>query len=305
LPVFFLSILLMIKNNVGESYLEQDVIEPTFPSNSEAFTPLAFADYVTALQAQRVCEGAGAITGMPNGQYDWQVPFVRCDSTKCTENTKGQSALPFCEYHALAIAASSAADKGGKLRSEKFRDYIHRVYPFVDPSVNISRPFSFPFVKMFDSSKDLDSYVESKNYEDFSNPKIAFAVVWDGNDVANYQYSLRQNSTMYNVPNEESRPAALTTPPTTQKFDSYARNDESCPIFNNAPSLGRRGLSCTGQYLYNGLIPIHQLVNDFILEDSGAAAKNAFVARNGVRFVPFPTRRYEDGGVYSNFSGTS
>jgi hypothetical protein len=300
-----MSIPLMIKNNVGESYLEQDVVEPSFPNNSMAFTPLAFADYVTALQAHRVCEGVGAITGMPNDQYDWQIPFVRCDSAKCRDHMLGQSALPFCEYQALAVAPSSATDVGGKIRSEEFRDYIHRFYPFVDPTINISRPFSFPFVKLFNSSDDIDTYVESKNYGDLINPKLAFAVVWDGNDVSNYKYTLRQNSTMYNVPIEESRPAALTTPPTTQLFDSYARNDESCPMFPTGPFLGRRGQSCTGQYLYNGLIPIHQLVTDFVLDNSGAAANNVFVARNGVRFVPFPTQRYEEGGVYSNFSGTS
>jgi hypothetical protein len=53
--------------------------------------------------------------------------------------------------------------------------------------------------------------------------------------------------------------------------------------------------------LYNGIITIQKLVGDFILKDSGA---NVQVADHGVRFVPFPTKEYEDGGFFAEIAGT-
>jgi hypothetical protein len=302
LPVFFLSILLIVKNNVGNQ--ERTLVEPTFPDNSDAFTPLAFADYVTALQAQRVCEGPSALSGMPGNQTDWQIPFVLCDVRGCTEDNVGESGLEYCEYQIMGVAPSTETDAGGKARSEQFRDYIHRMYPAVDPAGSADLPFDHDFVKVFASSKDIENYVKSAEYGKAGNPKLTFAIVWEGNDANSYKYSLRQNSTIFNVPREDARPASLTTPPTTELLDSFAVDDRSCPEFDGAPLLGVKGQSCTGKYLYNALIPMHQLVNDFILDDSGAAATGAYVARNGVRFAPFPTRQYYEGGIFDSFSGT-
>jgi hypothetical protein len=301
LPVFFLSILLVVKNNAGNT--ERTVVEPSFPSNSDAFTPLAFADYVTALQAERICEGPGALSGMPSKQDDWQIPFVHCDARKCTEDNVGQSGVSYCEFQTLGIAPATSSDMGGKVRSEQFRDYVYRTYPVLDPAGAIRLPFSYPFIRMFDSSEDIEQYVEAAEYGNVFHPKLSFAVVWEGNDAFSYKYRLRQNSTFFNVPSGAARPASLTTPPSTQLVDRFAVDDTRCPIFDGAPVIGSREASCTGQYLYNGLIPIHQLVADFILEDSGASANNVTVARNGVRFVPFPTLQHEDGGIFSSFSG--
>ena len=60
------------------------------------------------------------------------------------------------------------------------------------------------------------------------------------------------------------------------------------------------------QYMYNGILTIQNLVGDFILEDSGATTikPSSRVATNGVRFVPFPTRQYEEGGFFSQIGST-
>jgi hypothetical protein len=84
--------------------------------------------------------------------------------------------------------------------------------------------------------------------------------------------------------------------------DEFSPNDNSCPIFDGAPFLGRRQGSCTGQYLYNGVITIQKLVGDFILADSGT---NVRVADHGIRFVPFPTKEYEEGGFFADIARTS
>ena len=55
LPVFFVYILLLIKNSTSEDD-KTTKIEPAFyPTNEEVWTPLSFQDYVTAMQAERVC----------------------------------------------------------------------------------------------------------------------------------------------------------------------------------------------------------------------------------------------------------
>jgi hypothetical protein len=293
---------LIIKNNTGDT--ERTLVEPTFPDNSQAFTPLTFADYVTALQAQRICIGQDAMTGMPFNQYDWQVPFVRCDVAACTVDDS--SALKYCEYQIFAVAPSSSSDTGGLERANRFINYLYQEYPAIAPSAPANTlPFTFPFVQLFNSSSDLENYVKSSSYGKGDNHKVAFAVVWNGNSPTQYSYDLRQNSTMFNVPSEDARPASITTPPTTQLVDSFANDDASCPIFDGAPFLGPRGDSCTGQYLYNGMITMHNLVGDFILYDSGASESLLYkVARAAIRFVPFPTRAYEEGGFFSDINGT-
>jgi hypothetical protein len=40
-------------------------------------------------------------------------------------------------------------------------------------------------------------------------------------------------------------------------------------------------------------------VDDWILYESGAQAKGAFVAENGVRFTNFPSKEYMTNGFYS------
>jgi glycopeptide antibiotics resistance protein len=50
---------------------------------------------------------------------------------------------------------------------------------------------------------------------------------------------------------------------------------------------------------YNGAITIQRLVDDFIINDSGAKAAGWSVASNGVTFAPFPSRKYTDDGFYA------
>ena len=49
---------------------------------------------------------------------------------------------------------------------------------------------------------------------------------------------------------------------------------------------------------YNGVLTFQRLVNDFILESSGASIAGYQVAEGGVQFVPFPTRQYVQSGFY-------
>lgn len=65
--------------------------------------------------------------------------------------------------------------------------------------------------------------------------------------------------------------------------------------------MGKYSRSCTGQYLLNGAITLQRLVDDWILADSGVT-HNYAIARNGARFVPFPTKEYVQSGFYQNIA---
>jgi ABC-2 family transporter protein len=332
LPVFMLSVLLIIKNNLGnDGNAQRKIVEPTFPADSDAFIPLTFADYVTALRAVRTCVNStlppvalttldgqeyaldATLTGMPFFQFDWQVPFVRCDASRCNSENRGHdnsSGSDYCEYQILAVAPSSLDDAGGQARAEQFQQFLFDEYPALDPSTNTSLPFDYPFVQMFNSSDAINDYVRSPTYGRTGFPKLAFAIVWTGNGTDRYQYALRQNSTLFNVPISAARPVARTTPDTRQLLDSFANTDDNCWNLDGGgtPFLGTKGMSCTGQYLYNGVLTMHTLVGDFILHDAQQRQqqpnRNATrVSRAGVRFVSFPTRRYEKGGIFSAING--
>lgn len=64
--------------------------------------------------------------------------------------------------------------------------------------------------------------------------------------------------------------------------------------------MGKYGQSCTGQYILNGAVTLQRLVDDWILEDSGVT--NVTVARNGVRFLPFPRMEYIQSGFYQTIA---
>ena len=64
--------------------------------------------------------------------------------------------------------------------------------------------------------------------------------------------------------------------------------------------MGKYSRSCTGQYLLNGAITLQRLVDDWILEDAGLT--DVTVARNGARFLPFPTKEYVQSGFYQNIA---
>jgi hypothetical protein len=302
LPPLFAFFLVLIKNAVDSSgSLESEIVNATFPDYS--LTPFSFTDYITAMRAKRVCVNASNfslpafpgndgsysaqsssngldISGIFDNGFNWQVPFVKCDSRKC--DFEGQDALPFCEFAILAVTGS---DVGGQQRAEAFAKWIYDTYPVIAPNnPNYSLPFEFPLVQI-------------------TVPKIAMGVVWQGNDLLAFNYSLRQNSTNYNAPEDEGRPTAQTTPSTGTWIDSFAREDNICAPLDGGPLLGYLGLSCTGQYIYNGVITIQRLVHDYIIDISGAALAGYTVGEAAVQFTPFPTRSYKDEGFYAAIGG--
>ena len=231
------------------------------------------------------------ISGIYNKGYNWQVPFVKCDSRMCKED--GDDAGPLCEYLALGVAPSSTNDAVGLEQAQAFRDFIYNRYPVLLDYTSL--PFDFDFIQMMESNDQVEEYVKSKEYGG-DTPKLALAVVFDGttDPTINYNYAIRVNSTGFNSPEDEARPATLTTPPTDKLFETYARtDDESCPdLVGGTPNIGPYQNSCTGRYAYNGLLTIQRLVHDFVIADSGAAAAGYSVSEDGVQFVKFPSESY-------------
>jgi hypothetical protein len=322
LPPLFAFFLVLIKNAVENSgSLKAETVNATFPDNS--LTPFSFTDYITAMRAKRICVNAvntstgGMIPGFDDYEYyydssnvydisgiydngfNWQVPFVKCDSRKC--DFAGQDALPFCEFAILAVTGS---DTGGQERAKAFEQWIYATYPVIAPNnPNSSLPFDFPLVKFFNSSDAIDKYVKSADYGRFDVPKIAMGVVWQGNDLRAFNYSLRQNSTNFNAPEDYGSYAAQTTPSTGTWIDSFARKDDVCESLDGAALQGPFGLSCTGQYVYNGVLTIQRLVHDFIFDISGASSAGYTVGEAAVQFAPFPTKSFKDSGFYGSIGG--
>lgn len=239
LPLGFVAILIAIKSGTEDKTAE--IEPPFFPSDRQAFTPLTFGDYVSAMQATRRCEAQEftsvddneqerterflGITGMNLAAYNWQVPTVKCDHRKCQKD--GDDASTFCEYSILAVTGTN---EGGMARANEFRDWLYESYPALAlPANETNLKFSHEFCQVMDSVDTLKDYVKSSDYGKDGYPKVAMAVVWDGNDPTRYAYKLRHNATNYNNPDDEERPGARTTPPTDQFFESFAKNDFECP----------------------------------------------------------------------------
>lgn len=241
-----MGILIAIKNAAerGSSF-EPKPVEATFPEDSEAVTPLSFRDYVTALRAERVClfdeEGYYfKISGLKRNGVDWVVPNVKCDSRRCTQD--GESAIPYCEYNIIALTGIN----GGEGRANVFKGWVETKYPAILDEM----PFDYPLIRYFDSPKAMDDYVVSKEYGKANNTKIAMGIVFDGGTPGEWNYWLRQNATNFNAPEQEGRPASLTTPDTAVVTDSFARDDESvCVPQDGTPLQGPFENSCTGQYM--------------------------------------------------------
>lgn len=222
---------------------------------------------------------------------------MRCDHRKC--DREGQDASKFCEYSTLAVTGT---DEGGVQRAQDFAAWVYATYPSIS-NTSTTKKFDHDFVQIFDSEETLLDYVKGSNYGDKDHPKVAMAIVFTGNDEDKFVYRLRQNSTIFNNPAEEARPAARTTPPTDRYFDSYAKNDQNCPEDENGgvPFLGPYQVSCTGQYMYNGVLTFQRLVGDYILHVTGT--EEAYpVARSGARFVRFPTPEYVDEGFFADIA---
>jgi len=311
LPVCFIAILIAIKNATDDSDQTSKLEPAQYPDNDWAYVPLSFHDYVKAMQVKRFCERQQwdfnfmdqefqfdevGITGMAMTAFNWMVPVVKCDHRKCEDI--GENATNYCEYLTLAVTGT---DEGGMQRARDFGAWIYQTYPALNDTETIQ--FRHDFVQIMDSEEALEDYVKDSNYGTSDNPKVAMAVVFEGNDPHKFVYRLRQNSTNFNNLEEEARPAARTTPPTNQYFNSFAKDDSSCPEDENGgvPSLGLLQNSCTGQYLYNGVLTFQRLVGDYILHATGAEQRYP-VARNGARFVQFPTPEYEDEGFFADIA---
>ena len=307
LPVAFVCVLVAIKASLdGNENFSPQPVEAQIRDNSDAFITLSFTDYVTAIQAQRKCVPSYTnpddfdITGMPFNNYNWQVPFVKCDSRRCTELNE-DARTKYCEFPVLAVAPKNAGDPVGLARANSFRDYIYASYPVLRNQTAL--PFGYPFIKEFGSNDAIDQYVTSRDYGTQDVPKLALAVLFEeGSSVKDYAYTIRVNSTNYNAPESEARPAATTTPDTSRTLASFAREDNACTPPGGTPNQGPFQNSCTGQYMYNGALTIQRLVGDWILQESGAADVGYNVAEHGVQFLPFPTKFYVTNGFYETIA---
>jgi hypothetical protein len=252
LPTLFTTILVLIKNSYDQNVtvgvripggvllLEGDAF---IPQPIHTYQPMTFQDTVTALQAKKVCKWVPdsnitdedgddshfEITGIADRSRNWQIPYLKCNSRLCTEI--GQDATTFCEVSVLAMAGSNPE---GSIRAATFRDWIVQRYPalLTNNRTMILRYFDYQEEDIPNYStpygKAIDQYVRSPEYGAHPDtPKISMAVIFDGNDPNAYIYALRQNSTNYNVAEEQDtvNAALKTTPPTFRQFDAHASSD--------------------------------------------------------------------------------
>ena len=300
LPIAFVAILVAIKNAVKDTEgFQAETINATFPEI--AYTPLTFRDYVTAMQAEHTCIGDGSdfyITGVPDQGYNWQVPFVKCDSRRCEQH--GEDAQEYCQFGIIGVSPSDANDVGGQSRVDDFTAWLFDEYRELSSSID------YDVVKNFADPQQMNEYVTSGDYGKTGNPKIIMGIVFEGNNDGNYKYTLRQNRTNFNSPESEWNPATITTPDTNRLFKHYAKDDQDvCIPMDGAAEQGPKHLqeSCTGQYVYNGVLAFQRLVHDFILHDSTAEENGYFVAESGVAYSKFPTFEYEESGFFSDVGG--
>lgn len=306
-PILFILVMVAVKVSLQDNpSFSPEVVPPSFPPNEDAIITYSFNDYVTAIQAKRQCfaqinpynSNPWAITGLENQGYNWQVPFVKCDSRACQAAGENAAEL-YCQYQILAVAPSNSSDTIGIARSLSFTEYTYNKYP----ALVTNKPFNYSFIKIFESNQDIENYVTSSNYGSSGYPKIGLAVIFTGgSSEKDYAYTLRVNSTNFNSPENEGRPAATTTPSTSKIFDNLANIDDVCVPIGGTALMGPGENSCTYQYIYNGLLIIQRLVDDWIIDHSGAATKGYSVAEHGVQFVPFPSKQYTKNGFYASIS---
>jgi ABC-type branched-subunit amino acid transport system ATPase component len=207
----------------------------------------------------------------------------------------------------VAVSGSSEDDTGGRQRASEFQAWMFERFPVLTNWT--AMPFDWPFVQLFNSPNAMNDYVKAADYGSVEKPKIGMGIVFAGNDPNNYDYWIRQNSTNYNAPEttRDGRSQVVrTTPDTSRKFSSFSKNDaEACRLDGGAPDYGRFKHSCTGQYLYNGVLATQLLMQDFILEQTGAADAGYNVAEAGVQFAQFPTRPYYADGFFATIEDTA
>ncbi|CAB9505681.1 Retinal-specific ATP-binding cassette transporter [Seminavis robusta] len=305
LPIAFAGLLLWIKNLADDaSSFIPTRIPADIPTLYDTLQPLTFSDFVTAIVAKRYCiaRGGGSfdITGLPDNNYDWQVPFVKCDSRNCQED--GEEAYPYCVYPIMVLAPNDASDTAGRERALNFSSYIDKRYPQLSDPELTHFPNNYSFVQIFDSSKSIDDYVKASDYGTTGKEQIGVAVVFQGNDESNVQYTIRVNSTNINKP-EADELTGTTTPNTAKLFDHHAKSDSVCTPVGASASQGPLSSSCTGQYIYNGFLATQRLVQDYVLAVvTNAKEEGYFVAEHGVRYVKFPSKPYEVKGFYGELA---
>eukprot|EP00560_Eucampia_antarctica_P008117 CAMPEP_0197826650 /NCGR_PEP_ID=MMETSP1437-20131217/3581_1 /TAXON_ID=49252 ORGANISM="Eucampia antarctica, Strain CCMP1452" /NCGR_SAMPLE_ID=MMETSP1437 /ASSEMBLY_ACC=CAM_ASM_001096 /LENGTH=1876 /DNA_ID=CAMNT_0043427175 /DNA_START=276 /DNA_END=5906 /DNA_ORIENTATION=- len=232
----------------------------------------------------------------------WPVPFLKCDSRKCTGAGIDQlDRDKLCEVNILVIATSDDSDQLATKRVDDFAKYIYDTYPQISSKAKTNLTYDFVSKrhedKMWTESKIKD-YVKSSNYGKKDYPKIGVAVILEGGNEKQYGYEVRINSTNVNSQEYEGRPSSITTPSTKRLFDNFAISPSApCAPQGGTARLGNRDFECTAQYIYNGALPIQRLIHDWILHDTSSGAT---VAENGVSFVNFPTRKYVKDGFYAS-----
>ena len=191
-----------------------------YPTDKDVIIPFSFHDYVTALQARRVCIANPAppliqlLFGLPSlvisgiSSRDWPVPFVYCSSYKCQYD--GEDATKYCTYRTLGVAPmhseSSAGTYSGHERMIRFKNYTETKYhQLTDRNL---LPFDYDLIQVFESNEELQTYVTSDSYggwiDGVYQPKIAIAIVFDdGENEKSYDYTIRVNSTNYNSAEQE------------------------------------------------------------------------------------------------------
>jgi hypothetical protein len=334
LPTLFLILLVFVKRSYDNSTILGVKIpgggflrkgDSFIPQPHQSYQPMTFTDTITVLQAQKKCklvnttkdgvdESHFEITGIHGQSYNWQVPYVRCNSNLCSY--VGQDAAPFCEYSILALSASN---REGYERAEKFANWIYQRYPVLnmtDESKKIVKLVEYIEEEIDSKSypteygKAIDQYVTSDDYgKSPDKPKISMAVVFNGSDPNIYSYAIRQNQTNFNIPEQQDslKPGSKTSPKTKHLYaiNTYQSDLESCSQLSatngvNSGNLGLLGTSCTGQYMYNGVLAAQRLIHDFILYDTGSADLGYSVSESGVQFVQFPQQAYEPAGYFNN-----
>jgi hypothetical protein len=296
-------ILLAIKKSLeGTAGFSPTTIPAIFPGNSVTVIPLSFRDYVTSMQVKRTCEPSLLDKEWPfqiSDYYDNQNPFLKCDRRRCTE--ENQDATLFCEYNILALAPPDISSDRGLERANALEKYVKSTYPELESN---RIPIDYSFVKVFSSDAEISSYISASTYGTSGYPKIGFAVIFpDGSSEKDYAYILRQNSTNFNQPEKEGRPAQSTSPPTNKQFSYYSNLDNACAPTDGTADQGLLQYSCTGQYLYNGAIAMQRMIQDWILVNSGSEEAGMYVAEHGVQFVSFPSREFTINGFYAAIQG--
>ena len=177
LPALCVAALYFIKLDLQSdpnSSLKAVTVPASYPDANSVIIPLSFQDYVTALQAKRVClvdpsaDAFEKIFGLASlvisgiDYETWPVPFVFCQSYNCKE--RGEDATKYCTYRTLALAPMN---RGEVQRMLRFKQYVETRYPQLTNSSLL--PFEHDFIQIFDSNDDLQSYVTSEQYGEWDD----------------------------------------------------------------------------------------------------------------------------------------